>query len=166
MTVEQSVEYLLLHERRFDRNGIWDKDRRGRDFCELIIKNPNLPSFPVTVTVTENGCSVSVGQLEDVANSNRMTPEQVIAAIDDILSDRIIFVLAYNKEDDLGFGTPYFSRIFAITGEDDDMSEEYDEFIAKISTPIKHKLLRPLTALKGRFVIFNFSGLINKTIER
>jgi hypothetical protein len=165
MTVEQSVEYLLLHQRRFERNGIWDKDRRGRDFCELIIKNPDQPSFPITVTVTENGCCVSVGQFEDVADSDRMTPDQAIAAINDILSDKIIFVLAYKKEDDIGFGTPYFSRIFAITGENDDMSEDYEKFIAQISTPVK-KIFRPLTALKGRFVIFNFSGSVNKIIER
>ena len=165
MTVEQSVEYLLLHQRRFERNGIWDTDRRGRNFCELIIKNSDQPSFPITVTVTENGCCVSVGQFEDVADSDRMTPEQALAAINDILSDRIIFVLAYKKEDDVGFGAPYFSRIFAITGEEDDMSEDYEKFIAQISTPIK-KILRPITALKGRFVIFNFSGSVNKTVER
>lgn len=165
MTVEQSVEYLLLHQRRFERNGIWDTDRRGRNFCELIIKNPDQPSFPITVTVTENGCCVSVGQFEDVADSDKMTPDQALAAINDILSDRIIFVLAYKKEDDVGFGAPYFSRIFAITGEEDDMSEDYEKFIAQISTPIK-KILRPITALKGRFVIFNFSGSVNKTVER
>ena len=45
------------------------------------------------------------------------------------------------------------------------MSEDYEKFIAQISTPIK-KILRPITALKGRFVIFNFSGSVNKTVER
>ena len=165
MTVDQSVEYLLLRERRFERIPIWDTDRRGRQFCELLIKNENLPSFPITVTVTENGCCVSVGQFEDVADSDRMSPDQALAAINDILEDRIIFVLAYKKDGDIGFGAPYFSRIFAITDEEDDMSEEYDRFIAQISTPVK-KLFRPITALKGRFIIFNFSGSINKTIER
>ena len=166
MTVEQSVEYLLLRERRFERDPIWDTDRRGRQFCELLIKNSNLPSFPITVTVTENGCCVSVGQFEDVADSDRMSPDQALAAIRDILDDKIIFVLAYKKDDDIGFGSPYFSRIFAITGEEDDMSEEYEKFIIQISTPIRHKIFRPLTALKGRFIVFNFSGSTNKTIER
>ena len=46
------------------------------------------------MTVTENGCCVSVGQFEDVADSDKMTPDQALAAINDILSDRIIFVLA------------------------------------------------------------------------
>ena len=165
MTVAQSVEYLLSKERHFERNTIWDKDRRGRDFCELLIKNPYQPSFPITVTVTESGCSVSVGQFDDVADSNKMTPDQALSAINDILSNKIIFVLAYKNDDDIGFGTPYFSRIFAITDGEDDMSEEYEEFIKKISAPV-NKYLRPFTALKGRFFIFNYTGSLKKTIIR
>lgn len=165
MTVEQTVEYLLSHDRRFDRSVIRDTDRRGRDFCEMIIKNENQPSLPITVSVTEDGCSLSVGQFEDVASSDRMTADEVLSAIEDIVADRIIFVLAYKADDDLGFGAPYFSRVFALTEGDDDMSEEYDRFIAKITTPVK-KLFRPLTALKGRFLIFNFSGSVKKTITR
>ncbi len=165
MTVEQSVEYLLFHSRRFDKGVLYDKDKFGRDFCEMIIPNSHQPRFPITVTVTEDGCSLSVGQFEDVAGSKRMTPDQVIAATEDIIADKIIFVLAYKDEDDIGFGSPYFSRIFAMTEGKDDMSSDYDAFINKISKPI-NKHLRPITALKGRFLIFNFSGSINKTILR
>ena len=43
MTVEQSVEYLLSHNKLFDRGVIYDTDRHGRDFCEMIIKNENQP---------------------------------------------------------------------------------------------------------------------------
>lgn len=165
MTAEQAVEYLLSHSRLFDRSVIRDTDRRGHDFCEMIIKNGSQPSFPITVTVTDDGCTLSVGQFEDVASSTRMTPDEVLAAIDDIINDKIIFVLAYKNEDDVGFGAPYFSRVFALTGGDDDMSAEYEHFLSKISTPIK-KFLRPVTALKGRFRIFNYSGSVNKTVER
>ncbi len=165
MTAEQSVEYLLSHSRLFDKNVIHDTDRRGRDFCEMIIKNERQPSLPITVTVTDDGCCVSVGQFEDVASSTHMTPDEVLAAIDDIINDKIIFVLAYKDEDDVGFGAPYFSRVFALTGADDDMSADYEQFLKKISTPIK-KFLRPVTALKGRFLIFNYSGSVNKTVER
>ena len=165
MTVEQSVEYLLSHCKLFDRGIIRDRDRRGRDFCEMIIKNEKQPTLPITVSVTEDGASISVGQIEDVANSDRMTPDEVLSAIDDIVNDRIIFVIAYRDEDDIGFGAPYFSRVFALTGGEDDMSADLDSFIAKISTPIK-KYLRPVTALKGRFLIFNYSGSLSKTIQR
>lgn len=165
MTVEQSVEYLLSHSKLFEREVIRDTDRRGRDFCEMIIKNESQPSFPITVSVTEDGCSLSVGQLEEVTGSDRMTPDEALAAIGDILEDRILFVLAYRDEDDVGFGSPFFTRIFALTGGDDDMSREYDRFIEKISKPTS-RFLRPFTALKGRFLIFNFSGSVNKTVIR
>ena len=94
-----------------------------------------------------------------------MTPEEVLAAIDDIVNDRIIFVIAYAKEDNLGFGSPYLTRIFAITGGEDDMSEDYEAFIAKISSPIK-RCFRPFTALKGKFIIFNYTGSYSRTVER
>ncbi len=165
MTVEQTVEYLLTHERRFEKNALYDKDKHGRDFCEMIIPNATHPSFPITLTVTEDGCSLSVGQFENVAGSRQMTPEQALAAIDDIISDKIIFVLAYKDDGDIGFGAPYFSRIFAITGGDDDMSEEYDAFLAKISKPLGPRL-RFLASLKGRFFIFNYSGTLRKNITR
>lgn len=165
MTVAQNVEYLLSHNKKFDSNVLYDKDKYGREFCEAIIPNTSQPSFPITVTVSEEGCSLSVGQFENVTGSSRMTPEQALSAIDDIMADKIIFVLAYKDDGDIGFGAPYFSRVFALTGSDDDMSDDYNAFIAKISKPI-NKHLRFLTALKGRFFIFNFSGSLRKNITR
>ena len=165
MTAEQISEYLLSHSRIFERDVIYDTDRRGESFCELIIKNSSLPSYPITVTATEDGCSVSVGNFANVTGSKKMTPEQTLAAIEDIMADKIIFVLGYRDDDDIGFGSPFFSRIFALTGGEDDMSEEYEEFFRTINKPI-NKMLRPLHSLKGRFLIFNFSGDVNQTIIR
>ncbi len=165
MTVAQTAEYLLSHSTRFERDVIYDTDKRGESFCELIIKNDSLPSFPITVTVTEEGCSVAVGNFEDVTGSRKMTADQTLCAIEDIIGDKIIFVLGYREDDDIGFGSPFFSRVFALTGGDDDMEKDYDEFLKKISTPINKKL-RFLVSLKGRFLIFNFSGFVNRTIIR
>ena len=165
MTVEQMTEYLLSHNKLFDRAVIRDTDRRGRDFCEMIIKNENLPNFPITVSVTCDGCSISVGQIEHITGSDRRTPDQALSAIEDVLRDNIIFVLAYNDEDDIGFGAPYLSRVFALTGGEDDMSREYLLFKKRLEPPIK-KLFRPFVKLKGRFNIFNFSGSVNETIIR
>jgi len=165
MTVEQVSEYLLSHSRRFERDVIYDTDKHGDSFCELIIKNPSLPSFPITVTVTEEGCSLSVGNFSDVTGNKKMTPDQTLLAIEDIIADKIIFVLGYRDDDDIGFGSPFFSRIFALTGKDDDMTDDYDDFIKTVSTPI-NKRLRFLYSLKGRFLIFNFSGSVRKTILR
>ena len=165
MTAEQISEYLLSHSRRFEHDVIYDTDKHGDIFCELIIKNESLPSFPITVTATEDGCSLSVGNFENVTENKRMTPTEALLAIEDIIADRIIFVLGYRDDDDIGFGAPFFSKIFALTDNDDDMSRDYENFIKTISTPINKKL-RFLYSLKGRFLIFNFSGSTNKTIIR
>jgi hypothetical protein len=81
------------------------------------------------------------------------------------MADKIVFVLAYKDDGDIGFGAPYFSRVFALTGSDDDMSDDFNSFLKKISKPI-NKHLRFLTTLKGRFFIFNFSGSLHKNIPR
>ncbi len=165
MTAKQTAEYFLSHSRRFERDVIYDTDRHGEEFCELIIKNAFNPSYPLTVTVTDEGCSISVGNLSDVTGSKRMTPDQTLSAIEDIIEDKIIFALGYRENDDTGCAPPFFSRVFAITGGEDDMSEEYEAFIKTVSTPINKKL-RFFYSLKGRFLIFNFSGSLNKTIIR
>jgi len=165
MTVEQAAEYLLSKNRRFDRNVIYDTDKHGSSFCELFIQNTAFPSLPITVTVTDRGCCVSVGQFDNVTGSRSMTPDQTLSVIDDISQDKIIFVLGYRDDEDIGFGSPFFSRVFAITGGEDDMQAEYEDFLEKISKPI-YKKLRFLTPLKGRFLIFNFSGSLKNTIIR
>lgn len=165
MTAEQISEYLLSHSKHFERDVIYDTDKRGESFCELVIKNEHLPSYPITVTATESGCSLSVGNFADVTGSKKMTPEETLSAIEDIIADKIIFVLGYQDDDDIGFGSPFFSRIFAITGGNDDMSEEYEDFIKTISKPINKKL-KFFYSLKGRFKIFTFSGSLNKSIIR
>lgn len=165
MTSEQFVEYLLSRSPLFDKGVIRDTDRHGNDFCEMIIKNEAQPLFPITVTVTNRGASISVGQIQNVASSSTMSPEETLAAINDIVNDKIIFVIAYDKDNDLGFGSPSLTRIFAITGADDDMSEDYERFLVQIAKPIK-KIFRPFTSIKGRFTIFNFTGSLIKTVER
>ncbi len=164
MTIEQRVEFLLSHDRRFERDVIYDTDSHGEEFCEMIIKNTAVSSFPITVTVSSKGCMVAVGQFENVTGSKSMTPEQTLDAVNDITDDKIIFVLGYDKDGDIGFGAPTLRRVFAITGRDDDMSAEYNEFIERISKPIKK--FRFLHPLKGKFFVFNYSGSLRKLFER
>ena len=165
MKIEEQISYIQRAIPQFDRQVIYDTDSRGNEFCEMILPNAALPNFPVTVTLTERGCSISVGQIENVTSSTTMSPEATCAAIRDIMDGKIIFVLAYRDGDDTGFGAPYMTRIFAITGKGDDMQDEYDAFIKKISTPLS-KFGRKISSLKGRFVIFNFTATVQKEIYR
>ena len=165
MTLDEKILYLQKAHAPFGKKVIRDVDARGNDFCELIYPNEKNPRFPITLSVSDDGCIISVGQIPNVTGKAPITVEQASDAIDDIISDKIIFVLGYHGEDDVGEGKPYLTEIFALTGNDDDMQEDYDRFIEKISTPIKG-LKRKLTRLKGRFIITNFSGSIDQTIER
>ncbi len=165
MTIEEQISYLHMKFPQFDRLIIHDRDNRGRAFCETIMPNKKMPSLPLTITLAERGCSISVGPFENVTGFDTMTIEQVCSAIKDIIADKIIFVQGYKDDDETGFGAPCFKRVFALTGGKDDMSEDFEDFIKQISKPLG-KFSRIFTNLKGRFVIYNFSGTVNKEIIR
>ncbi len=165
MTIDESIEYLKKQLPSFDRKVFRDIDKHGNEFCEMVMQNVSMPSLPITVHISDDGCSISVGQIENVTGSDKMTAAAAVSAICDITSDKIVFVLGYKDEDDIGFGKPFMTEIFALTGGDDDMSKEYERLIDKISSPLS-KVSRFFSSLKGRFSIMNFSGSINKTITR
>lgn len=165
MKIEEKIEYIRRHHPNFGRQAIYDVDNRGNEFCELIYPNEHQPLMPIAVSVSDEGCFVSFGQISNVTGERPISHQQAVEAIDDIISDRIVFVLGYAEEDDIGSGAPFFTQIFALTGGEDDMREELDRFVFKISTPITG-WKRKLTRLKGRFIITNFSGSENKTIFR
>lgn len=165
MTIDEKLTYLHKLYPEFDKKVTRDVDINGRDFCETVIPNKHIPSMPITVCITEEGCGISVGQIENVTSDDTMSPQQTASAINDIINGRIIFVLGYNHGDDVGYGKPFMSRIFAITGGEDDMSDQYERFLARISKK-PSKICRYFTSLKGRFQIFSFNGSVNKTIFR
>lgn len=165
MTIEEKIAYLRRAYPAFGLKEIWDVDNRGNDFCEMIYPNEKQPNLPIALTVSDDGCLVSVGQLDNVTGDKPITAEQAVEAINDIISDRVLFALCYADDDDIGSGAPFFTRIFALTDGKDDMRSEFEKFIKKISTPVKG-FKRKLTRLKGRFVITNFSGSENRTIIR
>ena len=164
MNIEEKIEFLRKKHPKFERRIMWDVDNHGNEFAEIIYPNGSDPLLPVTVAVSNEGCLISVGKVSHVTGDYPITVEQAVEAIDDIVSDRIIFVLGYADGND-GEGAPFMAEIFPITGGEDDKSEDLQRFTEKISTPVTG-FRRKLTRLKGRFLIFNFSGSENKTITR
>ncbi len=165
MKIEEMLDYLRRKHPKFGRKVMYDMEQKGNEFCEIIYPNEMQPLFPVTVAVSEAGCLISVGQFSNVTGDFPIPCEAAAEAIADIVEDRIVFVLGYNEEDDIGFGTPFFKRLYPFTGGEDDCSREYEKLLQKLSTPVTG-FKRKLTSLKGRFLIFNFSGSINQTIFR
>lgn len=165
MNIEEKIEFLRKKHPAFGRKVLYDVDRKGNEFCEMIYPNEKNPSMPVTVCISEDGCLISVGQISNITGSHPITVEQTASAISDVINDRIVFVLGYNDDDDIGSGSPFLTDIYPVTDDIDDQSAELEAFIKKISTPVKG-FKRKFTRLKGRFVIFNFSGSISHTITR
>ena len=165
MNIEEMIALLRRHFPAFGQKVIHDVDHRGNEFCEIIYPNEKNPSMPITVSINDDGCLISVGQISNVTGDRPISVEQAVSAIDDITCDRVVFVLGFNDGDDIGSGAPFMTELYAITGDVDDMSEELEKFIEKINKPIRG-IWRKLTSLKGRFLITNFSGSENRTIFR
>lgn len=165
MNIDEKIEFLRKRYPAFGRKVLYDVDNKGNEFCEIIYPNEKNSMMPITVSISDDGCLLSVGQISNVTGDRPITVEQAASAIDDVISDRIVFVLGYSDDDDIGSGAPFMTEIYAITGEADDMSEELERFIEKISKPVKG-IWRKLTSLKGRFIITDFSGKSRREIIR
>ena len=166
MKIEEKIEFLRKKHPTFGKKVLHDVDNRGNEFCEIVYPNPDNDMMPITVAVSDEGCLISVGKFSNVTGDYPISHEQAASAIDDIISDKIVFVAGYGEETEETISpAPFMTEIFAVTGDVDDESEELEKFIAKISTPVTG-FKRKLTKLKGRFVFTSFSGSYSKTIER
>ena len=165
MKIEEKIEYLRRRHPGFAKRVLHDVDNKGNEFSEIIYPNEKQEMMPITVSVSDEGCLISVGKISNVTGDYPIGHEQAASAIDDIINDRIVFVLGYSEEDDTMTGAPFMSEIFPVTGDVDDNSAELERFIQKISTPVTG-FKRKLTKLKGRFLITTFSGSENKIIVR
>ena len=157
MTVEEKVRYITSHYPDFAKRTIRDEDAHGNLFFDMILENSQNPAMPLTLSVSERGCTISVGIIGDITGGRPISHEAALVAIDDVISGRILFVTGYKGKDTYGVETPFMTQIFALTGREDDMTSEYESFKQKLSKPLS-KLARPFTALKGRFIITNYSG--------
>ena len=165
MNIEEKIEYLRRALPGFEKRVLHDVDNRGNELCEIIYPNTHQPSMPIAVSVSDEGCLISVGQIADVVGSFPISVDQAISAINDIISDKIVFALGFADGDDIGFGAPFFTQIFPVTNDVDDMSEELEALIKKLEAPLT-KWKRKFTRFKGRFIITNFSGSESRVIIR
>ena len=161
-------EFAISLQRSFAGFGkkiIYDMTARGEDFCEIVYANPDLPSFPLTVTIYEDGALLSFGNAEDITGGVRLSLDETVQAVDDVISDKMIFSLRYEnaqrREDEKLSGVD----IFLVSGEAGDMSAEYEKYISTL----KKKLgwfARLFTSRKGVFRILSFTGKTDLEISR
>ena len=165
MTIEENVRYITARFPDFAKRTIRDENARGEEFFDMVLENSGNPSMPLTVSVNDDGCFVSVGPIANITGKRPIAVDAAIAAVEDVISDNIIFVMGYKGKDTYGVETPFMTQIFAITGREDDMTEEYEMFKENISRPLS-KFARIFTFLKGKFIITNYSGNLLLEINR
>ena len=165
MTVEEKVMHITSYYPDFAKRTIRDEDTRGNIFFDMILENEKNPSMPITLSVSEEGCILSVGIIGNVTGGKPISHEVALSAIDDIISGKVLFAIGYKGKDTYGVDTPSMTQIFALTGREDDMTKEYESFIARLSKPLS-RLGRLFTKLKGKFIITNYSGDVRLEITR
>lgn len=165
MNAEGQVAELQKRFPELGRGAVFDVTGKGERFCELIYPNPYQAGFPLTVTVFDDGSLISFGKVSDVAGEKRLPLDAAICAIDDIIHDRVIFVLQYNNKDAMEHSRLYACEAFAVTDGEGDMKAEYEELIHTLHKPLRG-LGRLFSTLKGIFVITDFSGGVHDEITR
>ena len=166
MTIEDTINMLRRAYPDISKKVTYDVDRKGNDFCEIVLPNPNNENMPITITVNSNGCLISAGRMLNISGNNEMTVQNAISAIDDILNDRIIFVYKYKNNEDFDDRKILDSSFFVLTGREDDTSEEFYDFLKKIEAPVKNKFEKLFSQYIGVFEILSFSGSFNRIIKR
>ena len=100
MTIEDSIAYLRRQFPAISKKVTYDVDKKGRDFCELVLPNENNENMPVTITVNADGCRISAGRMMHISGEREMSTEEAVYAVNDIINDRIVFVFKYKNEED------------------------------------------------------------------
>ena len=113
MTIDDSVQLLSRRFPQFPQSVNYDVDNKGNDFCEVCLQNGKNPMFPVTITVKEAGCLISVGRVQNVTGTACVPVEDIIPAIEDIVNGRVIFVFGYANDEKLQDDTTGDSNIVA-----------------------------------------------------
>lgn len=165
MTIDESMLYIQKKYPKLECRISRDVNAKEEEFCEMVFSNEANPGFPITVTVFDDGCTLSVGRIENIIGDARTNAENIVLAMEDVISDRIIFVVGFADRDKFEDNKSNYSRVFAVTGREDDMSREYERFIGTLNKPLS-KAARLFAQLKGIFVICNYSGKINMTVSR
>lgn len=165
MTSREFIDLLQKQFPAFGKKVICDVTAKGEEFFELIYPNNNLPAYPLALTVFEDGALISFGNLQNITGGKRLSFDETLQAISDVIEDRIVFTLCYQNAEDKADGKISDRRVFLLTEDADDMSEEYENLIEQIKKPIG-RWPRFLTPLKGIFVFMNFSGSVNFELTR
>ncbi len=165
MTIEEAIGFFRRKFSKFPQRVAYDIDERGEDFAEIFFPNEINKNLPISILVSDEGCLLSVGRLHNVMGDRPISPEACESAIRDVIEDKIVFVFGYKTEDDYDESKVFFSRFFALTGREDDMSGEYEKFLLTLEKKPSW-IERKFSKTVGIFEISSFSQAETKIIKR
>lgn len=156
---EEGVALLVRRYPALAAHMRYDTDAHGNAFCELTLPNTQNPAEPLTVQVTEDGCLLSFGAVEEVTGNAPIPAERMADAMADILSDRVIFLSVYKNEDAMLARKASLCRVYRA----DDPA--LDALTARLSAPPRlfDRLFSPY---RGLVTLTTFSGAGNRVFHR
>ena len=165
MTIEESIAYLRRKFPAISPRITYDVDSHGEEFCEIFMPCKKNENLPISIAVTSDGCFLSVGRMHNVMGKNPISAEACASAIKDVVDGKIIFVFGYKNEDAHADSKVFFHRFFALTGREDDMSEDYSDFLSELEKkPTWFE--RKFGGTVGIFEISSFDSSEVKIIKR
>ncbi len=165
MTIEDSISYLRRQFPSISQRVTYDVDAHGEDFCEIFLPNEQNQNLPITITVYTDGCLFSVGRMHNVMGNKPISTEVCASAIRDVIQDKIVFVFGYKNEEEYDNSKAFFHRFFALTGREDDMSDEYYDFLENLKKKPSW-LEKKFSKMTGIFEFSTFSDNEPKIIKR
>ena len=165
MTIEDSILYLRKQFPKISPRVAYDADANGEEFSEIFLANEINPTLPISVKINAEGCFLSVGRMQNVMGKRPITAEVCASAIRDVTEDKIIFVFGYKNQDDFDNSKASFHRFFALTGREDDMSEEYEKFLLQLSKKPSW-FEKKFGGMTGIFEILSFNQTEPKIVKR
>lgn len=146
---------------------IYDVTDKGEEVMELLIENPREPRFSIAFQAIGkrkqvDTCTLRFGQAEI---TGILEPDMAAPAIATILRDELVAVVQYKNDEayDNRRPLPKASRLFQLTDDEDDDSQELEKLKQRLSAP--PSLMEKLTGKYiGVFEIFcwNESHIIRR----
>lgn len=114
-----------------------DTDDKGNPLTELLIPHPTEPRFSVSLRMRERGgtvhtCDLWFGQAEI---TGALDPDDAEAAIEEIISDRIVAVIRYKNPAAYEDHRKSREWLFQLTGDEDSDAPALEALLARLASP-------------------------------
>lgn len=138
-----------------------DVTDKGENVALFVIPHPTEARYSVAIEAKESyehlSCALWFGS---VAIASAIPAEQISAAVEEILSDRIIAIVKYKNQDTYDDRHPMgWTRVFQITPDEDSDEAALNSLLSRLETPPTWIDRRPGGLGTGIFEVARWSGV-------